>query len=137
MALTWWIIGFPIVMFVSPVLISKAETISYARWKCHVQVSWYYHKIDFRKRKANTKWYHLYVETKIWHKWTYVQNRNNLRDIENRLVVGTGKGKGRGMDREIGVGRCKLLHLGRINNDVLLYGTGNYIQFLWIEYDGR
>ena len=30
---------------------------------------------------------HTYVEYKIWHKWTYLQNRNRLTDIENKLVV--------------------------------------------------
>ena len=34
----------------------------------------------------------------------------------------------RGTDWEFGVGRCKLLHLEWINNKVLLYSTGNYIQ---------
>ena len=33
----------------------------------------------------------------------------------------------RGMDWEFRVVRCKLLHLERINNKVLLYSTGNYI----------
>ena len=32
------------------------------------------------------------------------------------------------MDWEFGVGRCKLLHLEEINNKVLPYSTGNYIQ---------
>ena len=35
------------------------------------------------------------------------------------------------------VGRCKLLHLGWISNEVLLYSTGNYIQSLGTEHDGR
>ena len=34
------------------------------------------------------------------------------------------------------VGRCKLLHLEWIINEVLLYSTGNYIQSLGIEYYG-
>ena len=39
------------------------------------------------------------------------------QDIENRLVVTKGRGRGgRGMDWESGVGRCKLLHLEWINN---------------------
>ena len=42
--------------------------------------------------KTNTVWYHLYVESKIWHKWTYLWNRNGLSDIGNRLVVAKGKG---------------------------------------------
>ena len=33
-------------------------------------------------------------------------------DTERRLVVATGEGGGSGMDREFGVGGCKLLHLG-------------------------
>ena len=44
---------------------------------------------------------------------------------------------GSGMDREFGVGRCKLLNLEWIRNVVLLYSTGNYIQSLGIEHDGR
>ena len=68
---------------------------------------------------------------------SYLQNRNRLTDIEKRLVVIKGEGGGNGMDREFGVSRCKLLHLECINNKVLLYGTGNYIQSLGIESDGR
>ena len=41
------------------------------------------------------------------------------------------------MDREFGVGRCKLLHLVCKINEVLLYRTGKYIQSLGIEHDGR
>ena len=32
------------------------------------------------------------------------------------------------MDWEFGFGRCKLLHLEWISNEVLLYSPGNYIQ---------
>ena len=41
------------------------------------------------------------------------------------------------MDREFGVGRCKLLHLEGMSNEVLLYSTENYIQSLVMEHDGR
>ena len=41
------------------------------------------------------------------------------------------------MNGEFGVGRCKLLHLEWIRNEVLLYSTGNYIQSLGIKHDGR
>ena len=37
--------------------------------------------------KTVTLWYDLSVESEIWHKWTYLRNRNTLTDIENRLVV--------------------------------------------------
>ena len=40
------------------------------------------------------------------------------------------------MDREFGVGGCKLLHLEWMGNEVLLYSTGNYIQSLGIEHGG-
>ena len=39
------------------------------------------------QKKTNTIWYHLYVQPKIWHSWTYLRNRRRLNDIENRLVV--------------------------------------------------
>ena len=34
-------------------------------------------------------------------------------------------------------GRCKLLHIGWINNKVLLYSTGDYIQYPRINYNGK
>ena len=40
-----------------------------------------------QKEKTNTIWYHLYVKSKIWHKWTYLQKRNGLTNTKNRLVV--------------------------------------------------
>ena len=39
------------------------------------------------------------------------------------------------MDREFGVSRCKLLYIEWINNKVLLYSTGNYIQYLVINHN--
>ena len=32
---------------------------------------------EVRKTKAI---YHLYAESKIWHKWTYLQNKNRHRE---------------------------------------------------------
>ena len=57
-------------------------------------------------------------------------------DIENRLMVAKGQEGASGLDWEFGVGRCKLLHLELISNEVLLYSTENYIQSLGIDYDG-
>ena len=90
---------------------------------------------EARKRKTNTIWYHLYVESKIWHKWTYLWNR--LTDIENRLVVAKREGVGGGKDWELGISRCKLLYKEWINNKVLLYSTGNYIQYPVINHNGK
>ena len=44
---------------------------------------------------------------------------------------------GRGVDWEFGISRCRLLHLEWISNEILLYSTGNYIQSLVVEHDGR
>ena len=49
---------------------------------------------EVRQRKANTIWYHLYVESKIGHKWIYSWNKNRLTDMENRLVIAKGDGLG-------------------------------------------
>ena len=51
-------------------------------------------------------------------------------------MVASGEGWG-GMDWEFGISRCKLLYREWINNKVLLYSTGNYIQYLVINYNGK
>ena len=42
-----------------------------------------------------------------------------------------------GMDWESGVSRCKLLYIEQINSEVLLYSTGNYIQYPAINRNGK
>ena len=44
-----------------------------------------------QKKKDNTIWYHLHVESKIQHQRTDLQKRNRLTDTENRLVVAKGE----------------------------------------------
>ena len=58
-------------------------------------------------------------------------------DIENRLVVAKGKGVGGVREWEAGVSRCKLFYMEWINNKVLLYSTGNYIQYPMINHNGK
>ena len=41
------------------------------------------------------------------------------------------------MDWEFGVSRRQLLHIEWINNMVLLYSTGNYIQCPGINHNGK
>ena len=48
-----------------------------------------------------------------------------------------GEGGVGGMDWEFGVGRCKLLYTGWINNKVLLCSTGPYIQCPEINHHGK
>ena len=52
-----------------------------------------YH-IKWSKPKTNIIWYHLYLESTIWHKWTYLQNRKRLTDMENKLTVTKGESGG-------------------------------------------
>ena len=42
-----------------------------------------------------------------------------------------------GTEWEVGVSRCKLLYIECINNKVLLYSTGYYIQYYLITYNGK
>ena len=42
-----------------------------------------------------------------------------------------------GKDWEFGISRCKLLYIGWINNKVLLYSTGNYIEYPVINRNGK
>ena len=52
-------------------------------------------------------------------------------------MVTKGEEGGRGMDWDSGVGRCKLLHIEWINNKVLTYSTGNYIQYPVINHNEK
>ena len=44
-------------------------------------------------------------------------------------MVAEGEGGGGGKDWEFGISRYKLVYIQQIHNKVLLYGTGNYIQY--------
>ena len=52
-------------------------------------------------------------------------------------MVAKGERVGGGMAREVGDSRGKLLHIRWINNKVLLYSTGNYIQYPTINHNGK
>ena len=69
---------------------------------------------EVNQRKTNIMWYHLYVESEIWYKWTYLQNRNRLTDIENKFMVTKGEREG-GINWEFGISRYKLLYIKLIS----------------------
>ena len=46
-------------------------------------------------------------------------------------------GVGGGKNWESRIRRCKLLYIGWINNKILLYSTGNYIQYPVIHHNGK
>ena len=58
---------------------------------------------EVTQSKTNAVCYHLYVESKIWHKYTYLQNRDRHTDRTDRWVPSDGGGLG------AVVSRCKLL----------------------------
>ena len=73
---------------------------------------------------------HLYVESKKWYKWTYLQNRNRVTDAENKLMVTKGE-VGGGINWEIGIDT--LLYT---TNKKLLYSTGSSTQYSVMTYMG-
>lgn len=66
----------------------------------------------------------------MWHNELIYVTEARLTDVETRLVVVRIGGR-EGMDWEFGIIRCKLLYLGWINNNVLLYGTQGTIFNIW------
>ena len=58
-------------------------------------------------------------------------------DTEKRLVVAKRKRVERRIEWEDGDNRCKLLYTEWINNIVLLYSRGNYVQYTVINHNGK
>ena len=52
-------------------------------------------------------------------------------------MVAKGRREGGGMDWEFGFKRCKLLYVEWINNKVVPYSSGNYIQYPVIDQNGK
>ena len=44
-------------------------------------------------------WCRLYMESKKWYKWTYLQNRKRLTDMENKFMVTKGETWGLGSEK--------------------------------------
>ena len=53
------------------------------------------------------------------------------------LWLPKGSGSGGGMGWEFRISRCKQLYTEWINNKVLLYGTGNWVQYPVINHNGK
>ena len=49
------------------------------------------------ERTTNTKWYHFYMQPKIWHRWTCLQKRNRLRRGEQTWGCQVREWDGRGV----------------------------------------
>ena len=103
-----------------------------------------------KPRDYHTKWNKSEQEGQITYsityKWNLKYNTNEhiyeterLTDIENRLVDAK---KGGAWVREgcgVWISRCKqlLIYTEYTNNEVLLYSTGNYMQYTMINHNGK
>ena len=58
-------------------------------------------------------------------------------DTESKLKVTKGEKDSGRMNQEYWINRHKGLYRKQISNKVLLYNTGNYIQYLVINYNGK
>ena len=78
----------------------------------------------------------------ITYTWNLQYDTNELiykteTDSQTERMVAKGEG-GRGrMHWEFGISRCKLSYIEWINNKVLLYSTGNYIQYPVVNHSGK
>ena len=48
---------------------------------------------------------------KKWYKWTYLQNRNTVTDVENKFMITKGERAGGGINWEIGIDIYTPLHI--------------------------
>ena len=64
------------------------------------------------------------------------QKQTHRQRRKKNLRLPEGKGGG-GINQEFGFGRYTVLYIKQIKNKVLLYSTGNYIQYLVITYYGK
>ena len=64
----------------------------------------------------------------------FTEGMASVQFYSNKQNVLGGAG---GRDWEFGVSRCKLLYTGWLNNKVLLYTTGNDVQYPVINHNGK
>ena len=74
-----------------------------------------------KKRETNELIYKTETNSEIW--------KTNLWLLKGKM--------GGGIDEELEITRYKLLHIKEINNQILLYSAGNYIQYPIINHDGK
>ena len=63
-----------------------------------------------------------------WHRHIYLQNRNRLTNLENKLMVTREKRWAEGTVREFGIDMYTLLYLKWTSTKVVLYNMGNSAQ---------
>ena len=58
---------------------------------------------EVSQRKTSTIWYHLYVESKVWHKWTFLKKKQTHRCREETYGCQGGVGVGEGWSGNLGL----------------------------------
>ena len=94
----------------------------------------YYTLRKISQRKTNTIWYHLHVESKMWLKWTYPQNRNTQRTdlwLPRRRV-----GR-RGMEWDFEVGRYRWLPIKWITTRSYWIAQETIFGILGLNHNGK
>ena len=107
--------------------IRKNEIMPFAATWIDLEIIWL-SEVSQRERQISYDIAYMWNQ-KNWYKWTYLQNRNRLTDLENELMVTRGEGSGGGVDWEFGIDMYTLLYLKEITNKDLLYSTGNSAQY--------
>ena len=98
----------------------------------------YYTKWSRKEKEKYLMMLHIYVESKTWQMNFSMKQKQMHRHRKTCHCWRWGiRGLGEGHGLGVGVSSCKLLHLEWINNKVLLYRTGNYIQYPVINYNGK
>ena len=67
----------------------------------------------------------------------HTKDKQTHRHKRTDLWLPRGRGCQGGMDKKFGISRCKLLYTEWINNKVLLYSTGSYVQYPVINNNGK
>ena len=90
---------------------------------------------EVSQEKTNTTWYYLYMESKYEANKLIYETETGSQTYRTDLWLP--RMEWEGMDWEFGVSGCELSYTVWINNKVLLYGTGNYIQHPVINHNGK
>ena len=66
-----------------------------------------------------------------------LSTKQTYRQREQQTCGCQGRGVRRGIDLKFGISKCKLLRIESINNEALLYSTGNYSSYPVINHNGK
>ena len=86
---------------------------------------------EVRMRKTNTIWYHLYMKSKTWHKWTYLKKRHRLTDMKNRLWFLRERGVREGWTVSLGLSMETIIYKMDKQQGPTVLAQGTIFNILW------